>query len=145
MSERADKLIERLIDLLFEPIEANPELIKAELAEKGFDYDKLASDGELFVKSLIGKQKLFHAKQERESLGTEIRTLVTKLASSGKDEAVKTLNALFPSFENEPALQGYFHKLTSASTKEDIEEMLQDVEILKLLKEKKAANDDSKK
>lgn len=145
MSESADKLIERLIDLLMEPIEANPELLKAALAEEGIDYEKLADEGELFVRSLISKQKLMCAKQERESVVAEIKALVTKLAHSGKDEAVKAFNALFPSYEQEPALQGFFHKLTSASTKEDIDEILQDVEILKLLKEKRAAGDDPKK
>lgn len=137
MSEREKELIERLINLMFEPLENNPELLKADLAEEGVDYDQVASEGESFVRLLISKQKLVYAKRERENRLSEIGMLLIDLKNKGRDEIIKTLHVLFPNTENEPALQGFFHKLTSAATDEDIEEILQDVEILKLLKEKK--------
>jgi hypothetical protein len=130
----ASDFVDSLLQLIYEAVAVDAEARKEALDDFGVDASRIKERVLKRINALNRQHRLEQARALREKLIAVISEYKQNTVDNPKEFLVSKLKELFGAGPNAPAFSSFFHKLESLDDS-DIRGMIDETEILKILKE----------
>jgi hypothetical protein len=126
-----------LIEVISESVENNVDALRESLAEEGYNYDDLVSEGLHFIHSLEREMRFDNARKNQNRLMQLLNEVRTSTYMGTKGELLATLKTMFSG----NLAAAYFQKLELIH-EADLKKIIKETEILELFADElKSEND----
>jgi len=125
--------VKKLNSIISEYLIENPDALKEALEEEGINKDEIVGEGLDLVRKLSQQQRAAYTRQKNEKLLSIIREIKSSVEKLSRKQIIAKFKNLIPESEQDLSFQAFFRNLEKVND-DDLREMLDEAEILKILK-----------